>query len=52
VYVVRNKKGQIMAVHNIQRSTSADARIRAKRRLRPGKDRGRGHLGDFPRKRR
>lgn len=47
VYVHRNKKGQIVAVHNIGRSTRQDARIHAKRKLFLPRDRGRGHLGDF-----
>ena len=46
VFVHRNKKGQIVKVHNIGRSTRQDARIRAKRRLLMPRDRGYGHLGD------
>ena len=50
-YVTRNKKGQITNVNNIGRSTRQDARIKAKRKLRPGIDRGKGMLGDFPKRR-
>ena len=47
VYVRRNAKGQIVKVHNINRSIRVDARVRAKRRLFGYKDRGYGDRGDW-----
>ena len=47
VYARRNKLGQITSVTNIGRSTRADARVRAKRRLFGYRDRGLGYLGDY-----
>ena len=52
VYVTRDKRGRIIRVTNIGRSVRADARIRAKRRLKMPRDRGLGFAGDFKRRRR
>jgi hypothetical protein len=47
-YAVRNKKGQFKDIQNIGRSIRMDAARKSKRKV---KGKGKGHLGDYAKKR-